>query len=88
MDDSNEGITYSVAGGHGGSVGSGGGRKASARDLSDEELTAELARRGKVAVPARCPCGKWGTYVGSYDADGYTQRCHGCLRAVGKCTCR
>lgn len=62
--------------------------KMSARDLSDGELIAELARRGKVAAPARCPCGKWSAYVGAYDADGLTLRCHGCLRAVGKCTCR
>jgi hypothetical protein len=50
-----------------------------------EELAAELTRRG--ALPA-CPCGKWSTYVGVYDADGYTVRCHGCLRAIARCTCR
>ncbi len=36
-----------------------------------------------------CPiCRKWRAYVGVYDADGNTLRCHGCLRAVGRCTCR
>lgn len=39
------------------------------------------------AMP-RCSCGKWTTYVGTYDADGQTVRCHGCLRAIGKCRCR
>lgn len=48
------------------------------------ELVAELERRG--ALP-RCKCGKWRTYVGSYDADGYTLRCSGCLRAIERCTC-
>lgn len=55
------------------------------RDASTAELVAELASRG--ALP-RCPCGKWQTYVGSYDADGHTLRCHGCLRAIARCTCR
>lgn len=57
----------------------------SARDLSDDELVKELTRRG--ALP-RCPCGKWQTYVGHWDADGKTLRCHGCLRAIARCTCR
>lgn len=56
----------------------------SARDLSDEELAAELQRRD---ILPRCRCGKWQTYAGSYDRDGYTVRCHGCLRAIGRCTC-
>jgi hypothetical protein len=51
---------------------------------TNAELVAELTRRGTLP---RCPCGKWKTYVGSYDADGHTIRCHGCLRAVGKCWC-
>ena len=39
-------------------------------------------------VGLRCPtCRKWQTYVGRWDEDGYTWRCHGCLRAVGKCRC-
>ena len=50
-----------------------------------EELVSELTRRS--ALP-RCRCGKWQTYFGSYDADGYTLRCHGCLRAIARCTCR
>lgn len=56
-------------------------------DLShatNAELVAELSRRG--AVP-RCRCGRWQTYVGIYDEDGYTLRCHGCLRAIARCTC-
>lgn len=48
------------------------------------ELIAELSRRG--ALP-RCPCGRWKTYVGVYDHDGYTLRCHGCRRAIAKCNC-
>lgn len=55
-----------------------------ARDLTDEELAAELKRRDMLP---RCPCGKWRTYVGIWDTDGYTVRCHGCLKAIGKCTC-
>ena len=51
---------------------------------SNDELAAELARRG--ALP-RCRCGRWQTYMGIYDSDGYTLRCHGCLKAVGNCTC-
>jgi hypothetical protein len=49
------------------------------------ELEAELQRR---RGSERCGCGKWGTYLGAYDSDGYTRRCHGCLRATGRCTCR
>ena len=51
---------------------------------STAELLAELQARG--ALP-RCRCGKWGTYMGHYDAGGHTLRCHGCLRAVARCTC-
>lgn len=51
---------------------------------STEELAAELSRRA--ALP-RCPCGRWQTYLGTYDRDGYTLRCHGCLRAIARCTC-
>jgi len=35
----------------------------------------------------RCHCGKWTAYLGYYDRDGYTFRCHGCLRAIWRCTC-
>ncbi len=52
--------------------------------VSSDELLAELARRKSI----RCTCGKWAAYYGSYDADGYTLRCHGCLRDTRKCTCR
>ena len=52
---------------------------------STDELVAELERRQ--AVP-RCPCGKWRTFAGIYDQDGYTWRCYGCLRATTRCTCR
>jgi hypothetical protein len=55
-----------------------------ASDLTTDELVKELARRG--ALP-RCLCGKWQTYIGSYDRDGETLRCHGCLRAIARCTC-
>lgn len=54
------------------------------RDLSTTALVDELTRRR--ALPA-CPCGKWTTYLGAYDRDGYTLRCHGCLRAIDKCSC-
>ena len=56
----------------------------SARDLSTDELVQELTRRN--ALP-RCPCGKWRTYIGIWDSDGNTVRCHGCLRAIGRCRC-
>ena len=52
--------------------------------VTDAELVAELSRRG--ALP-RCPCGKWQTYVGAYDSDGKTLRCHGCRRAIARCLC-
>jgi hypothetical protein len=53
-------------------------------DSPTEELLAELGRRG--AMP-RCGCGKWGTRVFAWDADGYTLRCSGCLRAIARCRC-
>lgn len=54
-------------------------------DFTTEELLAEVGRRGG----ARCPtCRKWMTYMGRYDSDGFTLRCHGCLRATGACLCR
>jgi hypothetical protein len=55
------------------------------RDVPVEDLVDELTRRGSLP---RCSCGRWGTYLGNYDADGYTLRCRGCLRAIGKCRCR
>lgn len=54
-------------------------------NATTEELAAELARRS--AMP-HCRCQRWQTYIGAYDRDGYTLRCHGCLRAIAKCTCR
>jgi hypothetical protein len=56
----------------------------SAADLSDEDLVRELERR---ALLPRCPCGKWSTFVGIWDGDGRTVRCHGCLKAIARCTC-
>lgn len=56
----------------------------SAEEMSTEALVNELTRRG--ALPA-CGCGRWQTYMGAYDSDGYTLRCHGCLRATKRCTC-
>lgn len=55
------------------------------RNASTDDLARELANRG--ALP-RCGCGKWGTYLGAYDRNGYTLRCRGCLRAIARCTCR
>lgn len=55
-----------------------------ADDLTTDELVEELTRRN--ALP-RCGCGRWQTYIGIYDRDGRTLRCHGCLRAVAKCRC-
>jgi hypothetical protein len=52
--------------------------------IPTDALLAELNRRG--AGP-RCRCGKWGTYIGAYDADGMTIRCHGCLKSIARCTC-
>lgn len=54
-------------------------------NVSTSDLARELQRRQ--AMPM-CPCRKWATYIGSYDSDGYTLRCHGCLRSIGRCTCR
>jgi hypothetical protein len=52
---------------------------------STEELIAEVARRGGFGP---CPtCHKWQTYIGIWDKDGRTLRCHGCLAAVAKCRC-
>ena len=48
------------------------------------ELIEELNRRG--AAP-RCQCRRWKTGLYAYDQDGYTWRCRGCHRAVGKCQC-
>lgn len=55
-----------------------------ARDLTTQELVDELARRGDMP---RCQCGRWKTYIGSWDADGRTLRCAGCLLAIAKCRC-
>jgi hypothetical protein len=54
-------------------------------NASTEELVDELTRRGNLP---RCRCGKWQTYIDVYDRDGYTLRCHGCLRAIARCMCR
>lgn len=54
-------------------------------NATTEQLAQELTRRN--ALP-HCKCGKWQTYMGIYDRDGYTLRCHGCLRAIAGCTCR
>lgn len=61
--------------------------------LTDEELIAEVKlRKLERHVQQEQWChgcrGKWKAYLGAYDSDGYTLRCHGCLRAVWKCTCR
>jgi hypothetical protein len=53
-------------------------------DVTTDELARELARRK--ALP-RCSCGRWQTYLGSYDSDGYTLRCYGCLKAIARCRC-
>ncbi len=53
-------------------------------DATDEQLVAELTRRGLIP---RCRCQRWRTYLGSYDQDGYTWRCRGCLRAIWRCMC-
>lgn len=57
---------------------------ADVKSATDQELLAELEKRQ--VLPA-CSCGRWQTYLGAWDADGYTWRCHGCLKAIGKCTC-
>ena len=55
-----------------------------AADMTTDELVSELQRRGDMP---RCRCGRWQTYIGAYDADGRTLRCHGCRRAIAKCWC-
>lgn len=40
-----------------------------------------------LAAMPRCRCGKWSTFIGSYDADGLTIRCFGCKRAIWRCRC-
>lgn len=37
----------------------------------------KAAERDPIVVMPRCRCGKWGTYLGNYDANGYTIRCRG-----------
>lgn len=54
------------------------------RAVPTDDLARELTRRR--ALP-RCRCKRWNTYLGSYDSDGYTLRCYGCLKAVAGCTC-
>lgn len=56
-------------------------------DLSNvplSQLVSELTRRK--ALP-RCRCGRWSTYLGAWDAHGYTLRCRGCLKVVAECVC-
>ena len=53
-------------------------------EATDEELARELTKRGSLP---RCPCGRWQTYIGTWDSDGKTLRCHGCLKAISKCRC-
>jgi hypothetical protein len=56
------------------------------RHISDDDLVAEVLRRGGLGD---CPtCRKWQTYMGAYDRDGWTLRCHGCVRAIARCSCR
>lgn len=52
--------------------------------VSTHDLAAELTRRN--AMPG-CRCRRWKTYLGAWDHDGYTLRCHGCLLATYRCTC-
>lgn len=70
---------------------------------TDDELVKELTRRGSMprckcgrwqtylgldaAEPCQAPDGPCTCGEGAYDADGYTLRCHGCLRAIARCTC-
>jgi len=54
------------------------------RAASPEELVAELQRRGLLP---RCRCKRWQTYLGVWDRDGYTFRCHGCRKSIWGCTC-
>jgi hypothetical protein len=54
------------------------------KQASTQELVEELTRRGDMP---RCRCGRWRTYIGVWDSDGKTLRCHGCLKAVARCTC-
>jgi len=54
-------------------------------NIKTEDLIDELKRRN--AIPTFCRCHKWTAYFGEYDHDGYTLRCHGCLRAIAKCRC-
>lgn len=51
--------------------------------VSTEELVAELNKRQVL----RCSCGKWPTYMGNWDQDGFALRCRGCLKIPAKCTC-
>jgi hypothetical protein len=54
------------------------------REVSTSALVGELTRRGEMP---RCRCGKWTTYVGTWDRRGNTLRCHGCLKAIDECRC-
>ncbi len=53
-------------------------------EASTDDLVRELSRRGHMP---RCKCGRWRTYIGVWDSDGKTLRCHGCLLAIARCTC-
>lgn len=57
---------------------------ASLSNLTTDELVKELTSRG---ILPQCKCRKWQTYIGAYDEDGRTLRCHGCLKSISKCTC-
>lgn len=52
--------------------------------VTNEELIDEMSRRH---ITPRCPCGKWASYIGPYDYEGYTWRCRGCLRSIVSCHC-
>lgn len=56
----------------------------SLRLATNEQLIAEMKARHLLPL---CTCGKWQTYAGPYDNDGYTWRCHGCLKAIRRCAC-
>lgn len=54
--------------------------------VSDDEILAEVARRGLLG---RCgTCRRRKLYLGRWDSDGHTLRCSGCRRTPARCTCR
>lgn len=56
--------------------------------IAQHQAERTRADQAETAPMGNCACGKWPAYFGTYDADGHTLRCRGCLLAAWRCTCR